>query len=272
MKARLSGIISGQPCFSVLVGYHIREILFEQFFCPFQLFRSIFLHFFQFVIPSHGFVFVNAQTVIRKYFHPLYLLVFAKTFTQQAGVFFRIAVTGDQYIAQPEGVFMFFEPGSGAECLFVASSRQRTVAFGIELLDVQQHEVSQAKELFHLFIPDASVTVQTDMDAVRLQLLERGISASACRVGSPPEKVIPPFFPKNAFWLIAICRISSGVVGVPPLHQSYPDWHNTDNGTDILAGKRRAGDPARRMFPYFRRSVHLSYYILSWNERLMTSN
>ena len=38
------------------------------------------------------------------------------------------------------------------------------------------------------------------------------------------------------------------------------------NGTDILAGKRRAGDPARRMFPYFRRSVHLSYYILSWNE------
>ena len=40
---------------------------------------------------------------------------------KRQGVFFRIAVTGDQYIAQPEGVFMFFEPGSGAECLFVAS-------------------------------------------------------------------------------------------------------------------------------------------------------
>ena len=61
---------------------------------------------------------------------------------------------------------MYFEPGSGAECLIDASSHQRTVAIGIELLDVQQHEVSQAKELFHLFIPDASVTVQTDMDAV----------------------------------------------------------------------------------------------------------
>ena len=83
----------------------------------FQLFRSIFLHFFQFVIPSHDFVFVNAQTVVRKYFHPLYLPVFAETFTQQADVFFRIAVTGNQYITQPEGVFMFFEPGSGAECL-----------------------------------------------------------------------------------------------------------------------------------------------------------
>ena len=33
--------------------------------------------------------------------------------------------------------------------------------------------ITQKTIVFHLFIPDASVTVQTDMDAVRLQLLEK---------------------------------------------------------------------------------------------------
>ena len=80
-------------------------------------------------------------------------------------------------------------------------------------------------------------------DALTMALGKAHLDASdmdyvfACRVGSPPEKVIPPFFPKNAFWLIAICRISSGVVGVPPF-------------TSIVSGlaqyRQRNGHPCRK--------------------------
>ena len=52
-----------------------------------------------------------------------------------------------------------------------------------------------------------------------------------------PENVMPPFFPKNTFWLIAICRISSGGVGVPPF-------------ASIVSGlaqyRQRNGQPCRK--------------------------
>ena len=61
----------------------------------------------------------------------------------------------------------------------------------------------------------------------------------------------------------------------PSIPMDYYEKKRRDHGAAYRRAdeeKRRAEDPARRMFPYFRRSVHLSYYILSWNERLMTSN
>ena len=38
-------------------------------------------------------------------------------------------------------------------------------------------------------------------------------------MGSPPEKVAP-FLPKNAFWLIAICRLLIGGGGSTAFHAS----------------------------------------------------
>ena len=43
--------------------------------------------------------------------------------------------------------------------------------------------------------------------------LKRGISSFAWKVGSPPLNVIPPLFPKKAFWLTAIRTIASLSVG-----------------------------------------------------------
>ena len=73
----------------------------------------------------------------------LFLLVFAKLFAHAAYVFFKITISRYQDIAQPKRMSLLFQPGSGAQGLFVAASGQGTVAFGIEFFNIEQYQVRQ---------------------------------------------------------------------------------------------------------------------------------
>jgi hypothetical protein len=115
---------------------------------------------------------------------------------------------------------VFFQPGGSLQCLFVASGCQLPVAVVVEFLYVQQDEIGQCEQSFDIFIPDASVGVDTDMYACFFQIAEQG-NQLACLEGrfstaESDSSFLSERFDGTAkgFWLTAIFRISSGEVSL----------------------------------------------------------
>lgn len=109
----------------------------------------------------------------RVVFPPVVCFVGSEYFAQVADIFFHIAIAGNENVAQPERTVVFFQPGGCTQCLFVASSCEQSVAFGVDLLDIEQYEVGQSEQRLHMLVPDTSVAVQADVDVLCLQRLEQ---------------------------------------------------------------------------------------------------
>ena len=112
-----------------------------------------------------------AEAVVGEYLDALYLLVLAEGFAEGADILLHVAVAGYEDVAQPEGVVVLFEPGCGAQGLLVAAARELAMALGVELLDVEQHEVNLGEELLDVLVPHTAIGVDAGVDAVALEVL-----------------------------------------------------------------------------------------------------
>lgn len=158
----------------VLIDYYRLEIFFKQLFGTLKLLLGVFLHGFELVFPAHGFPLVNAEAVVREYLDALYLLVLTEGFAEGADIFFHIAIAGHEDVAKPEGVIVLFEPSCGAQGLLVAAAGKVTMALGIELLDIEQHEVDLVHQLLHMLVPYTTIGVDTGVYAMTFQILHKG--------------------------------------------------------------------------------------------------
>ena len=112
-----------------------------------------------------------AEAVVGEYLDALYLLVLPEGFAQGADILLHVAVAGHEDVAQPEGVVVLFEPGGSAQGLLVAAASELAMALGVELLDVEQHEVNLGEELLDVLVPHTAIGVDAGVDAVALEVL-----------------------------------------------------------------------------------------------------
>ena len=140
-----------------LINNNIGEVFHEELFGTFKLLLSVFFHLFKLIFPAHNFPLVYTEAVIGEYLYALYLLVLAKGFTQSSDILFHITISRYEYIAEPEGVVVLFEPCSGTQGLLVATAGKLAMALGVELLDVEQYEVYFAEEFFYMLVPHTTV-------------------------------------------------------------------------------------------------------------------
>ena len=154
-----------------LVYNHGGEVFLEELFGTLELLAGVLLHGFELILPAHGLPLVYTEAVVGEYLYALYLLVLAEGFAQGADVLLHVAIAGHEYITQPEGVVVLFEPGCGAQGLLVATARELAMALGVELLDVEQHEVDLGEELLDVLVPHTAIGVDAGVDAVALEIL-----------------------------------------------------------------------------------------------------
>ena len=153
-----------------LVNNHRVKVLVEEGLGTFELLTSVFLDLFEFVLPTHGLPLVYAEAMVGKYLYTLYLLVVTEGFAEGTYVLFHVAISGHEHITDPEGVVVLFEPGGGAQGLLIASSREVAMALGVELLDVEQHEVDLTHKLLDVLVPYAAIGVDAGVYAVALEV------------------------------------------------------------------------------------------------------
>ena len=154
-----------------LVYNHGGEVFLEELFGTLELLAGVLLHLFELIFPAHGLPFVYTEAVVGEYFYALYLLVLPEGFAQCTDVLLHIAISGYEDVAQPEGVVVLFEPGGGAQGLLVAATGELAMALGVELLDVEQHEVNLGEELLDVLVPHTAIGVDAGVDAVALEVL-----------------------------------------------------------------------------------------------------
>ena len=147
------------------------EVFLEELFGTLELLASVLLHLFELILPAHGFPLVYTEAVVGEYLDALYLLVLTEGFAQGADILLHVAIAGHEHVAQPEGVVVLFEPGCGAQGLLVAAARELAMALGVELLDVEQHEVDLGEEFLHVLVPHTAIGVDAGVDAVALEVL-----------------------------------------------------------------------------------------------------
>lgn len=162
------GLCIGVP---VSVDYHRGEIFLKELFGTLELLLGVLLDGFELILPSHGLPLVYTEAVVRENLDTLYLLVLAKGFAQSADILFHIAIARHEYIAEPEGMVVLFEPCGGAQGLLVATAGELAMALGVELLDVEQYEVYLGEEFLYMLVPHTAVRVDAGMYAVALEVL-----------------------------------------------------------------------------------------------------
>ena len=153
-----------------LVYNHGGEVFLEELFGTLELLAGVLLHGFELILPTHGFPLVYAEAVVGEYLDTLYLLVLAEGFSQGANVLLHVAVAGYEHVAEPEGVVVLFEPGCGAQGLLIAAAGELAMAFGVELLDVEQYEVNLCEEFLYVLVPHATIGVDTGVYTVTLEV------------------------------------------------------------------------------------------------------
>lgn len=156
------------------VHNHCGEIFLEEGFGTLELLLRVLFHVVEFVFPSHGFPLVYAESVVGEYLDALYLLVLTESFAEGTDIFFHIAIAGHEDVAKPEGVIVLFEPSCGAQGLLVAAAGKVAMALGIELLDIEQHEVDLVHQLLHMLVPYTTIGVDTGVYAMTFQVLHQG--------------------------------------------------------------------------------------------------
>ena len=139
------------------VHNHCREIFLEEGLCTLELLLRVLFHVVEFVFPSHGFPLVYAESVVGEYLDALDLLVLSEGFAQGTDVFLHVTISRYEYIAEPEGVIVLFEPCGGTQGLLVATAGELAMALGVELLDVEQYEVYFAEEFLYMLVPNTTV-------------------------------------------------------------------------------------------------------------------
>lgn len=154
-----------------LVYNHGGEVFLEELFGTLELLAGVLLHGFELILPAHGLPLVYTEAVVGEYLDTLYLLVLTEGFAQGADVLLHVAVAGHEHVAQPEGVIVLFEPGGGAQGLLIAATCELAMALGVELLDVEQHEVNLGEEFLHVLVPYTTIGVDAGVDAVALEIL-----------------------------------------------------------------------------------------------------
>ena len=97
----------------------------------------------QAILPSQGIVFVRSEGVVGENLHALQHAVGTEMGSQRADVGLAVAIPRYQHIAQPEGAIVRLQPGGCLQGVFVASLGDEAMLRGIELLDIQQHQVGQ---------------------------------------------------------------------------------------------------------------------------------
>ena len=157
-----------------LVYNHGGEVFLEELFGTLELLAGVLLHGFELILPTHGLPFVYTEAVVGEYLDTLYLLVLAEGFAEGADVLLHVAIAGHEHVAQPEGVVVLFEPGCGAQGLLVATAGELAMALGVELLDVEQHEVNLFEEFLYMLVPHATVGVDAGVYAVALEVAHEG--------------------------------------------------------------------------------------------------
>ena len=155
----------------VSVDYHRGEIFLKESFGTLELLLGVLLDGFELILPSHGLPLVYTEAVVREDLDTLYLLVLAKGFAQSADILFHIAIARHEDIAQPEGMVVLFEPCCGTQGLLVATAGELAMALGVELLDIEQHEVDLGEEFLDVLVPHATVRVDAGVYAVALEVL-----------------------------------------------------------------------------------------------------
>ena len=135
-----------------------------------ELLLSIFFHLFKLIFPAHSFPLVYAEAVVGEYLYALYLLVLAKGFTQSSDILFHITISRYEYVAEPEGMVVLFEPCGGTQGLLVASTGELAMALRVELLDVEQYEVYFVEEFFYMLVPHTTVRVYAGVYAMALEI------------------------------------------------------------------------------------------------------
>ena len=158
----------------VSVDYHRGEIFLKELFGTLELLLGVFLYLFELVLPAHGFPLVYAEAVVGEYLDTLYLLILAEGFAKGADILFHVAIAGHEHVAQPEGVVVLFEPCCSAQGLLVAAAGELAMALGVELLDVEQHEVNLFEEFLYVLVPHATVGVDAGVYAVALEVAHEG--------------------------------------------------------------------------------------------------
>ena len=152
------------------VHNHCGEIFLEEGFGTLELLLRVLFHVVEFVFPSHGFPLVYAEAVVGEYLYALYLLVLAKGFTQSSDILFHITISRYEYVAEPEGMVVLFEPCGGTQGLLVATAGELAMALGVELLDVEQYEVYFVEEFFYMLVPHTTVRVNAGVYAMALEI------------------------------------------------------------------------------------------------------
>ena len=154
-----------------LVYNHGGEVFLEELFGTLELLAGVLLHLFELILPAHGLPLVYTKAVVGEYLDTLYLLVLAEGFAQGADILLHVAVAGHEHVAQPEGVVVLFEPGCSAQGLLVAAARELAMALGVELLDIEQHEVDLGEEFLDVLVPHTAIGVDAGVYAVALEIL-----------------------------------------------------------------------------------------------------
>ena len=154
-----------------LVYNHGGEVFLEELFGTLELLAGVLFYLFELILPTHGFPLVYAEAVVGEYLDTLYLLVLAKGFTQSSDILFHITISGYEYVAEPEGMVVLFEPCGGTQGLLVATAGELAMALGVELLDVEQNEVDLGEEFLHVLVPHTAVRVDAGVYAVALEVL-----------------------------------------------------------------------------------------------------
>ena len=97
----------------------------------------------------------------------------AESLAKSTDVFFHVTISGHKYITKPEGMLMLFEPGGGAQGLLIAAAREVAMAFGVELLDVEQYKVNLVHKLLDVLVPYAAIGVNASVYAVALEVAHK---------------------------------------------------------------------------------------------------
>ena len=141
----------------VLIDNHCLEVFLEELFGTLELLLSVFFHLFKLIFPAHSFPLVYAEAVVGEYLYALYLLVLTEGFSKGADILFHITISRYEYVAEPEGMVVLFEPCGGTQGLLVATAGELAMALGVELLDVEQYEVYFAEEFLYMLVPHTTV-------------------------------------------------------------------------------------------------------------------
>ena len=161
-------------CDSLLVYDNIGEILVEELLGTLKLLLSVLFHFAELVVPAHRFPLMYAKAVVGEYLDTLYLFVLAKGFAKSTDILFHIAIIRYEDITKPEGVVVLFEPSSSAKGLLVAAACELAMTLGVELLDIEQHEVYLAEEFLDMLVPYTTISVDAGVYTMTLEVAYKG--------------------------------------------------------------------------------------------------